>query len=266
MKLLRRIGVDDRYRKPSLQAVDHDADAGGLLRDDRSHGDEQDERGRDEERQRVEVEGDLDRGQRREQAGGREPDRRRAEAADRQEGVGCCELLVGGDVGDDALLRRIEELGDGRVDEDDDVEQVDVDRDDGRDRGHQDGPEQAGHDHDLLAVVAVDEHARDQPDDQGRQCGRREHQADGQRRTRRAVDQDARGKVGEGRAAGGDQLGEPEEREVALLEDGEHRRLRRRNSAGQGLLQLPCVYGLGRARRATVGRCRVTLGGPFAGV
>ena len=93
-----------------------------------------------------------------------------------------------------------------------------------------------------------------------------EHQADGKRRTRLAVDQDPRGEVGQGRAAGGDQLGEPEEREVALLEDGEHRRLRRRNSAGQGLLQLPCVYGPGRAPRATVWSCRVTLGGPLAGV
>ena len=181
MKLLRTIGVDAEEPEAIAQAGDHDADAGRLFLDDRADGDEQDERGGDEERQRIEVEGDLDRCERCEQAGGGEADRRRAEAADRQEGVGCRQLLVGRDVGEDAFLRRIEELGDGGVDEDDDVEQVDVDRNDRRDRSDQGGPEQAGHDHDLLAVVAVDEDPRHEPYDQGRQRGRREHEAHGQR-------------------------------------------------------------------------------------
>ena len=61
-------------------------------------------------------------------------------------------------------------------------------------------------------------------------------QADGQGGLGHPVDEDAGGQVGQGRAGGGHELGQPQEREVAAAEDAEHRGSRRGRGAYRGSL------------------------------
>ena len=161
----------------------------------------------------------------RQQAGRGEPDRGRAERRDRQERVRVQQLLVGSQLGDEAVVRRIEELLHAGVDEDQYVQPDDRDRldpDDERDDRYDHCLHEAGHDHDLLTVVAVDVDAREQADNEARDGRRHQRQADGERRLGLPVDEDPGGEVGQRGAGGRDQLRQPQQAEVALPEDREH--------------------------------------------
>ena len=182
--------------------------------------------GREHEGQRVdpEREPDVDGG---EQPRTREPDGRRPEGRDLEEGVGCRELLVARDLGDQRLVGGVEELLDARVDEDGDEQQRDVDAEQERDRGDDDRLEQVARHHDPAPVPAVHEHAGDEPDDQAGDRGGHEGHAHEERGPGLVVDVDARGEVRQGGAGGRHQLRQPHQDEVGLLEHRGRRDARR---------------------------------------
>ena len=179
----------------------------------------------DDERPGVEDErpGEPDRaGQ---ETGPGEPDGGRSERGDRQEGVGRRQFLIGRHLGDETLVGRVEELLHAGVEQDEEVQaddRVELDRD--REERDHDRLDQGRDDHDLLAVVAVHVDAGQQPHHEARHGGRHEGQADGQGGPGLAVDPYPGSEIRQRRARRRDELGEPEEAEVALVEDGEHRR------------------------------------------
>ncbi len=120
-------------------------------------------------------------------------------------------------------MRRVEELADPGHDGDRDVEPVDAELHREGDRGDEHRAAQVRDPHDALAVVAVDEHAGDQADDEGRHGGRHQHQADAQRASGQAEDVDARHQRRERVAERRNQLGTPQKREGTLPEYREHR-------------------------------------------
>ena len=99
-----------------------------------------------------------------------------------------------------------------------------LDPDHDRDQADGDRLDQAGRDHDPLPVVAIDVDAGEQADDEARDRRDHQRQADGERRFGRPPDEDPGRQVGQRRARGRDELGEPEQREVASPEDREHGR------------------------------------------
>ena len=159
----------------------------------------------------------------RDQPGHGEPDRGGPEGRDLEERVRRGQLVVARDLGDQGLVGRVEELLDAGVDEDRDEQQRDVDADQERDDRDDDRLAQVARDHHRASVVLVDEDAGDEADDEARHRGRHERHADEEGGLRLLVDVDAGGEVGQRGSGGRDQLGDPHEHEVALLEDRRRR-------------------------------------------
>ncbi len=131
-------------------------------------------------------------------------------------------------------MRRVEELLDPGVEQQERVEPHDrLDADGEGDESHDDGLDQAGQDHDPLAVVAVHVHAGEQSDDEARDGRGHERQPDREGGSRLLVDPDPGREVGQGRSGGRDQLRRPKEREVTPPEHGEHRRRGRGRRSGR---------------------------------
>ena len=113
----RRTGVPNSVLRPDLRFATMTADARLVLRDrHRVAAHQRDQHRAHDERQRVDDEGhpQIDAG---EEAGAGEADRGRAERGDRQERVGGGELLVARDLGDQAVVGRVEELSDAGVEQ-----------------------------------------------------------------------------------------------------------------------------------------------------
>ena len=172
-----------------------------------------------------------------------EADGGRAERRDGQERVRPCELLVARHLGDQAVVGGIEELLHAGIEEQQDV-QARAGRCDSMpmtkaSAADDDRLDQAGRDEDPLAVVAIDEDAGEQPDDQAGDGRDHQGQADREGRLGLAVDVDAGSEVRQRRAGGRDELRQPQQGEVAPPEHGEHgwgRRARdaHRTSTGAG--------------------------------
>ncbi len=121
----------------------------------------------------------------------------------------------------------VEELFDPGVEQQQEIQARDsdgLDPEDDRDQGDRHRLHEAGGDHDPLPIVPVDEDTGEQPDDQARDRGHHQRHTDGERGPGHPEDIDAGRKVGQRRTGGRDELRRPEQREVALPEDGEHRR------------------------------------------
>ena len=134
-----------------------------------------------------------------------------------------------------------------------------VDADDDRDERHDDRLDQAGRTHDPPAVVAVDEHPREQPDDEAGQDGHHEREPDGEGGLGDPPDVDAGGEVRQRRPRGRHELGRPQEREVATPEHREHRGGR---SGHRGHRDLLGSAGRSLAARASRGRRSGACGPP----
>ncbi len=132
------------------------------------------------------------------------------------------QLLLVGDLRDHALVGGIEELGHRRVEDHGRVGRR-PERDPQRDPREERGPQQVGGDEDPLAIEAVDEDPRQQAEGQAGNRRRHEDQPNARAESVSRKMTDGRGEVGQRGADRRDQLREPELREVALPEDGEHR-------------------------------------------
>ena len=108
----RRIGVRREGRDAVLQVRQDDADARLLLGLDLADPDEDEAGGREEERQRVQVERPVDVERGRQQARQGEADRGRPERADHDPRVRRGELLVRRDLRQQGVVGRVEELRD----------------------------------------------------------------------------------------------------------------------------------------------------------
>ena len=203
----RRIGVSDKVATPSLRFSTTTPTLVSSSALDLADLDAEEQAGREEEGQPRRCRTASRCRRRRQEAGSGEPDGGRAERADRRNEL--AEASSSSDaISGRTLSHRVEELRDRADEHNGHVQQGDVDR--GSRNGMSDddaGPEQVRDEHDLLAVEAVDEDARDQPDEQRRDRGRDQHQADVERRVGVAEDEDAGGEVGQRRADRRDELG-----------------------------------------------------------
>ena len=215
----RSIGVSQMVRTPILRLATTTPtevfSSGTSIFDPRLH--QVDAARREHERQRVDPERqpDVDRCQ---QAGAREADGRGAEGRDLQEGVRRRQLVVARDLRDQRLVGGVEELLDAGVDEDGDEQEGDVDAQQERDGGHDDALGEVARDHDPAPVPAVHEDAGDEADDEARDGRGHQGDADQERRSGDAVDVDPGREVRERRAGRRDELGQPHQDEVGLLE------------------------------------------------
>src|SRR5690606_11454532 len=141
-------------------------------------GDGRDDQRRGEEGGGVHVEGPVDRGGGGDEAAGGEADGGGPEAAYRQHRVRGGELLVGGDLGQDGGVGRVEERADGADHGHGLVEPPHAERDQERDGQHEDAAQDVADDHDALAVAPVDDDPGEEAHEERRRRGGHEHEAD----------------------------------------------------------------------------------------